>query len=130
MKRLDLLPIATAALVLAACQSQSAMTGPKLSAAQVKAAMSGSTVHARSIDYDYVAYFAADGTAKFRSGATTNPGTWKVTDDGQLCTSFSLGGPDQGCMTVAAKDGVYTFTKPNGVVFATATLTPGNGEGL
>ncbi len=115
-------------LAVAGCTT--AADAPKMSAAQIKATLVGSTQHGRSVDGDYVAYLAPDGTARFRGGATTLFGKYHITDDGQLCTAWQPKGPVEGCMTVAQTGSTFTFFLSNGVAYQTATLSSGNTDQL
>jgi hypothetical protein len=115
-------------LGLSACKDAS--SDPRMSAAQIKGALVGYTQHGRSVDGDYVAYLAPDGTARFRGGATTVRGTYKITDDGRLCTTWEPKGPMEGCMTVVQTGDTFTFFLPNGVAYQTATLSAGNSDKL
>lgn len=81
--RVSILAVA-ALLVLAPVMAQAEKI---LSVDEVKALISGKTVHAHHVarDYDFKTYFSPDGTyITVRKGNTTQ-GTWKIQNDGYHC---------------------------------------------
>ncbi len=115
-------------LLSAGCKDAS--SDPRMTAAQLRSTLVGATQHGRSVEGDFVSYLAPDGTARYRGGATTLRGTYKITDDGQICTTWAPMGPVPGCMTVVQTGNTFTFFLPNGVAYQTVTLTAGNSDGL
>jgi hypothetical protein len=118
-----------AGVLLAGCHSQE-ITGPRASGADIKTAFVGNTMHAKSVDGDYVAYFAADGSSRVNAGVTSDTGTYRIADDMVCITWTHLRAGAEHCYVVFKKGDTYTMQQPNGVVWSDATFTPGNSLGL
>jgi hypothetical protein len=117
------------AIVVFGCQS-SAIMGQKLTGDQIKAAVPGNTLHAKSVDGDFVAYFAADGTARINTGVNSDTGTYHITPDALCITWAHWQGGVEHCDAVFSNGGTYTLVRPNTVVFAPFTTSPGNTDQL
>jgi hypothetical protein len=77
------------------------------------------------------AYFSPDGNIKFRSPDIWDTGTWKITEDGLLCTKYTkLRNAQETCQTVylTGPDTMESHL-PNGTIVKSTSVV-GNPEGL
>lgn len=95
-----------------------AQAGKTLSGDEVKALISGKTVHVtnNATGKKWKSHFAADGSASLSN--STDVQTWHVDDKGQHCNS---GVPLVCAPIVDNGDGTYSRMKPNGTVAVTWT---------
>jgi len=78
-----------------------------------------------------VAYFTPDGKIKFRSPDIWDTGTWRIMDDGQLCTKYTkLRNGQETCQTIYLTGPDTTEAHlPDGTILKALSVV-GNPEGL
>ena len=129
---------ALAAFALAGCQQgptqkEMAEKGNKpLNASQTRTVLAGNTLQGTGDDpsVTWTTYFATDGTARGKaswpSGSNSDSGKWKVSENGQFCTSgWSTWDTAGGCHTVY-RDGNTLIMFQDGEFDQEATIKQGN----
>jgi hypothetical protein len=113
-----------AVLGLAACAVKPAPLGPPivtssapgLTSAAIRDAIAGNTsvgtMSGSNITYSM--YVAPDGTAQAKLPTGIDPGTWRLTEDGQWCAKWRLfRGGDEYCQRVYREGDGYKFVNSN-----------------
>jgi len=150
---------ATAALLLAGCESPSGNTSdavaePSSTVTPIPGATSGSSAAvggARRVTsgelrseladntvsgvakngQTFYSWFAPDGTLHFAQANVRDTGTWSVNSDGQLCTSLTqINAGAQSCYAVYRNGNSLTFERTDGQPVGTFTFVPGNPQKL
>jgi hypothetical protein len=121
--------VAMAALTLAGCQQPPAQT---LSAGGVKSAFVGNTLHGKSVNGDFVSFISPNGQIRGKLDSLDDYGVYRIADDGKFCITWHTGwGATETCRTVQRSGNYnYILLMPDGVTFATVTVTPGNSDSL
>jgi hypothetical protein len=94
--------------------SLTANAGEPLSAAALKALISGRTAHAEHLKrgFTFKAYFKENGEYIRYKDGSTNEGNWRIEDDGSHCVDW---GYNERCATMEDNgDGTYTRVLKNG----------------
>jgi hypothetical protein len=79
----------------------------------------------------YYLYFARDGRVRFRQGDFSDSGSWRVTNDGMLCTSMTKTnvGVEQ-CYALYREGTNVSFTRPDGAKVGSFTVLAGDPQNL
>ncbi len=120
------LAVAAACLVIVSAPAPStADDAPTLTAAELKALLSGNSlagngkVKEPAAPYDWVAHYGADGTIRLKLkpewGGTLTRGRWWLTDDGQQCRKFETGHGKEGCWRFIREGKFVRFLPSSGV---------------
>jgi hypothetical protein len=104
----------------------------RLSANEIAATLSNNTAEGLTTDgARYSLYLSGDGQERFRQGAFTDVGTWRVLPDGRFCSSLvRVSNNDQQCYIMYRSGQNITFERPDGVTVGNVTVVPGNPEHL
>lgn len=123
-------PLAPAATMPLAGSSVPVVPGApmRLSADEIAAAFTNNTAQGVAADgQPYAAYFTADGQERFRAGAFTDVGTWRVLPDGRFCSALTrLGGGGEECYIMYRSGNAITFQRPDGVTVGSVTVVAGD----
>ncbi len=115
MKRLlPLILLALSGFIL----SGSALAAAPLTADQIKTLMTGNSASgfADALGKNYTVYYAPDGKLiQVLEGNKKRQGTWKIKDDGNLCTQFPTE-PERCTKVVPGDNGEYVRMKDDGMV--------------
>jgi hypothetical protein len=106
----------------------------QLSAAEIRATMANSTEYAAGNWglKTYATYYSADGRIHSRGPNDNDTGTFRITDDGMICTKYvEYRSGQETCQTVwrTGPNEIETHLPDGKIVKPTATA-PGNPEGL
>lgn len=112
--------------------------GKQLSVAEIKSSLIGKTARYNNKKGKNISVFwKEDGTmagqVESASSRRPIPGSWKITDDGQLCVSWSSSKMESGCRTlfIDEKTGEIRTYNAEGTPVATITeILPGNPNNL
>jgi hypothetical protein len=74
----------------------------------------------------YAAYFAGDGSERFRAGSVMDVGRWRVSADDRLCTSLATLGSGESCYMMYRSGSTITFGAPDGTAIGSVTVVSGN----
>jgi hypothetical protein len=121
---------AIAMIGLAGCQVKPA--GQAMSGADVRTAFAGNTLHATSVDGDFVIYVVPDGTVRgLLWGGRHDSGTSTISADGNFCITWhqTFDGKAS-CHTVRSSAAGFDLLNADGIVFATVKTSTGNSAGL
>jgi hypothetical protein len=79
----------------------------------------------------YYLYFSRDGRVRFREGDFSDSGSWRVTNDGMLCTSMAKTnvGVEQ-CYALYREGNNVSFTRPDGAKVGTFSVLAGDPQNL
>jgi hypothetical protein len=105
-------------LLLMLTLSCPAWAAAPLSAVQIKDLIAGNSAagFADALGKNYTAYYAPDGRlVQAMEGKPARQGTWKITDDGQFCTSFPSE-KERCTKVVPSEHGEYVRMKDDGMV--------------
>jgi hypothetical protein len=104
----------------------------RLSSGEIASTLSNNTAEGLTTDgARYALYFSGDGQERFRQGAFTDVGTWRVLPDGRFCSSLvRVSNNDQQCYIMYRSGQNITFERPDGVTVGNVTVVPGNPEHL
>lgn len=104
----------------------------RLSATDIAATLSNNTAQGVSSNgRAYAAYFSPDGRERFREGAFTDVGSWRVLPDGQFCSTLvQVSANAEQCYVMYRSGNTITYQRPDGVTIGTVTVVPGNPQGL
>jgi hypothetical protein len=99
-----------------------------LGAADVTAALDGNTAQGVTANgLPYAAYFSTSGAERFREGAFSDNGTWRVLPDGRLCSSLQrLSGDVEQCYLMYRSGNALTFQRADGATAGSVTVVSGN----
>jgi hypothetical protein len=108
------------------------VTPARLGTNEITALLTGNTVTGVASDgRSYAAYFTPDGRVRFRTGTTTDSGTWRATSDGRLCSTLTrLGSGAEECYSLYRIGNTFRFDRPDGNPVGTFQVTPGNVQSL
>ncbi|MBV8652997.1 MAG: DUF995 domain-containing protein [Alphaproteobacteria bacterium] len=101
---------------------------PRLSSLEVLTLLNGSTASGTASNGNpYYAHFQRSGRVDLhQSSATVETGTWHVTDDGQLCSSFSnVNAGAIECYTIYRNGTNYVYERPDGHPVGSFVVQPG-----
>jgi hypothetical protein len=115
---------------LAACASPPA--GRKLNASELTKAETNATAIGRTdTNQDFAIYTAPDGTFAIKMVNVDDTGTYKITDDGRICLKYHKAfEAKEYCNTIYRDGQTYRAIGPDGTIFGTYTMTPGNPRNL
>jgi hypothetical protein len=109
-----------------------AATPARLGTDEIAKLLAGNTVTGVASDgRAYAAYFLPDGRVLFRTGTTTDSGTWRATSDGRLCSSLARidRGAEQ-CYSLYRAASGYRFDRPDGNQVGSFQVVAGNPQSL
>lgn len=104
-------------LILLAC-SGAALAAAPLTADQIKNLIAGNSASgfADALGKNYTVYYSPDGRLiQVLEGNKKRQGTWKIKDDGNLCTQFPTE-PERCTKVVPGQNGEYMRMKDDGMV--------------
>jgi hypothetical protein len=101
---------------------------PRLGSLEILTLLNGSTASGTASNgMPYYAHFQRGGRVDLHeSSATVANGTWHVTDDGQLCSSFSnVNAGATECYTIYRNGTNYVYERPDGHPVGSFVVQPG-----
>ncbi len=101
---------------------------PRLGSLEILTLLNGSTASGTASNGNpYYAHFQRSGRVDLHeSSATVATGTWHVTDDGQLCSSFSnVNAGVLQCYTIYRNGANYVYERPDGHPVGSFVVQPG-----
>jgi hypothetical protein len=103
-----------------------------LTPSETMAALTGNTAMGVTAAGDpYALYFTADGRERYRQGAFTDIGTWRVLPDGEFCMRLSqVSGNAEECYVLSQFGNMMLFQRPNGLDQGSLRILPGNPHGI
>jgi len=108
--------------------STTTVTSPRLGSLEIQNLLNGSTASGTASNGNpYYAHFQRSGRVDLhQSSATVETGTWHVTDDGQLCSSFSnVNAGAVECYTIYRNGANYVYERPDGNPVGSFVVQPG-----